>query len=823
MRERTYVVVSLISLTLIPLELTWTRIFSAEFFYTFAFLVLSLAVLGLGLGALALRLWRSLNRESLLGLWLALSGLCALLGPIVVFELGLDFSVLFSSWAMVGRLLLTVLILMSAYFFGGMGLAMLFKQNHDHMPRLYMADLLGAGAGVLVAILAMNTLGTPLAAMLTAIPILVASIVVARRWLRLVPVAVAALTLPLIPSAESLLEIERPERAPVIYKHWDAMAKVKIYDYGEHGRGLNIDNVANSPVYSFDGNWDDVDPDEAEWGIDVSCLIQQFDSCVFLSLGAGGGSDVLQALVEGATEVHAVEVNPHLNYMMIHGDPGGYLPPGPAEPDTPTADPTVPVDTVSEADLAEAAADTLAMPVTANGVTEQADTTWRPVTVAEFSGHIYRDPRVTVVSEDARSYIRRFDRKFDVIYSLSSNTWAALASGAFALAENYLFTTEAYGDYWRALSDSGFMMMEHQMYVPRLVTEVMTALSDQGVEQPTEHFAVYNLPTMRRKIILLSKRPLTDSLRRHALGPLTPDRFDQIHLLYPASEDSVRGNQIEQIISEGWRNVQDTAAIDLSPVDDDRPFVAQLGLWRNVSGERLEKLPFYAEFTGFPLSKLVMVIILAVILLIVVPANLIPYATGGEHLEAAPWLYFFAIGAAFMAVEVVLIQKYALLIGASVHSLVAVLLTLLVASGVGSRFAREFSDRTAFSVIVVWLLADALIFKHLIYAAGGADLGVRLALAVALIFPLGFFMGMPFPKGALRVGQLIDWGFAVNGAASVLGSIGVLLVAFEWGFSVALILAAALYGVAWFLLQATSFRESKQTGALPDRVTVNKP
>ena len=56
-----------------------------------------------------------------------------------------------------------------------------------------------------------------------------------------------------------------------------------------------------------------------------------------------------------------------------------------------------------------------------------------------------------VVTEDARTYVRRHRGAFDVIYSLSSNTWAALGSGAFALAENYLFTTEAFQDYWRAL------------------------------------------------------------------------------------------------------------------------------------------------------------------------------------------------------------------------------------------------------------------------------------------------------------------------------------------------------------------------------------
>ncbi len=57
MQNRNYAVVAFLSAALIGLEIIWTRIFSAEFFYTFAFLTLSLAILGLGLGALAIRLY----------------------------------------------------------------------------------------------------------------------------------------------------------------------------------------------------------------------------------------------------------------------------------------------------------------------------------------------------------------------------------------------------------------------------------------------------------------------------------------------------------------------------------------------------------------------------------------------------------------------------------------------------------------------------------------------------------------------------------------------------------------------------------------------
>lgn len=774
MKKSNYLVVGLISLTLIPLELTWTRILSAEFFYTFAFLVLSVAILGLGLGGLALRLLPTFSQRRFIGLYLCLAAICAIFGPGLVFAIAPDFSSLFSSWLTLGKLTLTILILMSAYLFGGMALSLIFKTNHAHMPRLYMADLLGAGAGVVAAIVAMNVFGTLQASILVALPVLLASVLVSRGAWKVVPLLLAAVVITVSPGADGWLGLKRAERAPVIFTHWDAMSKIKVYEYDSESRGINIDNVANTPVYRFDGDWSAVNADSAEWGIDVSYLIDQFDSCVFLSLGSGGGSDVFQALVEGATEIHAVEVNGYINRMMLVDDTSGYLRPQPPVPDS-----TVAPDT--------AAANEPLQPL---------------MSVAEFSGNIFRDPRIKVVTEDARAYVRRFENKFDVIYSLSSNSWAALASGSFALAENYLFTTEAFVDYWHALSDSGFMMMEHQVYAPRLVTEVIDALTRIGVDKPLDHFAVYDLPKMRRTMILLSKRPLTDDLRYHAFGPLTEERFDRIHLIHPPANDSVANHLIARIVKQGWKSVTDSATVDISPVTDNRPFVAQMGLWKNFTSEKRAKVNPYAEFSGFPMANAILTMVLAITVLLAIPVNLVPYLRKGPHLRPVPWLYFFCIGVAFMAVEIVLIQQYSLLIGPSLYSVATVLLTLLVASGIGSRCSKSVSDRTAFLFIAGWVVLDALLFGQVASWAGGLSGVLRMVIAAVLIFPLGFFMGMPFPKAAIRVGELIDWGFAVNGAASVLGSVLVLMVSFAWGFSIALIFAAILYLVAYVLISA---------------------
>jgi hypothetical protein len=745
--KKLQIIIALLSVTLISVELVWIRIFSAEYFYTFAFLILSIAVLGMGLGALTLRLLPFINKSGAAGILMMLSALAALVSPVLVIKMQLDFTKIFTEWEMLLKLIGAIFLLGSAFFFGGTALAYFFRQYNKEMPGLYMADLTGAGFGVLLVVLSMNYLSTPVTVFLAPVPLLLASVLHSRQWVKVIPAVIIAAALYLCFNSGGFLENGKEERAPVIYTYWDAMSKVKVYNYSDDYRGINIDNAANSPVYAFDGNWDRPDSMKYGFGIDVSYLINKFDSCSFLSLGAGGGTDVLQALQAGAKDIYAVEVNSHINYLMKEGE------------------------------------------------------------LSEFSGKIYSDPRVKVITEDARTFIKRYKNKFDIIYSLSSNTFAALASGSFALAENYLFTKEAFIDYWESLSDSGYMMMEHQFYIPRLTAELTEALQQLEVTNYKNHFAVYKLPKMRREMILLSKKPLTEEVTASAFGSVPPEENNFCYLLYPAP-DSIKDNIINNIVLNGWEKVNGESVIDISPSTDNNPFTAQLGLWKNFKWDNLKQIkPF--EFDGFPLSKVILLTIAAVIIILVLPLNLLPYIRKGDKLKAAPWLYFFFIGAAFMAAEVILIQKYALFIGASIYSIVSVLIALLAGSGIGSLYSKKFSDRTAFTGILVMLILNISLIPWMLNYLVGLEMVFRIIISIIFILPLGFFMGMPFPKGTLRAGELIDWGFAVNGAASVLGSVLILYFAFTFGYAASLVLAAVVYLTAFLLLNRMEYYEAR--------------
>ncbi len=733
-----FLVIALASLSLVSLEIVWTRIFSAEFYYMFAFLILSLAVLGLGLGGLALRLFPRLQAPGKLGPILLLTAGLALAGPVLVLHLGLEFTQVFEGWAMFGRLVLTILLLSSAFFAGGMVLSLLFRGHHGEMPRLYMADLLGASLGVFAAILLMNGVGTPATTLLLSLPLIVAAFLAGGSRTRVISALLALVTVALLPYSARLIAKPRQERAPVLHRHWDAMALIKIFE-GQGYRGINIDNSANTTISEFDGNVEALRKEAAPFMVDPKPLMDRMDgTCTFMSIGSGGGGDVLLALQNGAREIHAVEVNPYINRMLEKG--GMY---------------------------------------------------------SAYSGRIYERPEVRVVTEDARAYLRRFEGKFDILYSLSSNTFAALASGAFALAENYVFTSEAFRDYYHALSPRGFLVMEHQFYMPRMVSEALEGLRMSGVAEPEKHIAVYALPSVRRQVLVLGKAPLSPELIQGALLDLKAHDFQTMHRVYPDPEPKA-SPIISRIVKEGWRKVAPDLPVEISPCTDDRPFIAQQGLLKNFHLRTLKTIEPW-ELKGYPLSKLIILAVLTVVLLLVIPLNVLPYFRKGPKLSARGWLYFFAIGLGFMVLEIVLIQKYTLFIGASSHTLVAILFTLLIGSGLGSRCAPRFGDRLPFLAILAWLLLELLVFGRITQAAGALAMPSRIFLTVLLVAPLGFFMGMPFPKGTQRVGALIDWGFAVNGAASVLGSAAIMLVSFTWGFRVALLVGGAAYLAAMVL------------------------
>ena len=77
---------------------------------------------------------------------------------------------------------------------------------------------------------------------------------------------------------------------------------------------------------------------------------------------------------------------------------------------------------------------------------------------------------------------------------------------------------------------------------------------------------------------------------------------------------------------------------------------------------------------------------------------------------------------------------------------------------------------------------------------------VKVCVALALIAPLAFCMGMPFPLAlattSAHARALVPWAWGVNGCASVLGAMLAMLCAIHFGFTVVIVIALLLYGLA---------------------------
>src|SRR5204863_2390816 len=134
----------------------------------------------------------------------------------------------------------------------------------------------------------------------------------------------------------------------------------------------------------------------------------------------------------------------------------------------------------------------------------------------------------------------------------------------------------------------------------------------------------------------------------------------------------------------------------------------------------------------------------------------------------------------------------------------------LLFAGMGSAVSKRVYDATApkvrypaaAAVLAIGLSAGLCLtllpwlFQH----AMGLPDAVRIAISVALIAPLAFFMGMPFPWGLARVEaadvRLVPWAWAINGCASVCGAVLATLLAIHVGFTGVVVAALVLYGVA---------------------------
>ncbi|MGA7474880.1 MAG: hypothetical protein WBW60_19250, partial [Candidatus Sulfotelmatobacter sp.] len=224
------------------------------------------------------------------------------------------------------------------------------------------------------------------------------------------------------------------------------------------------------------------------------------------------------------------------------------------------------------------------------------------------------------------------------------------------------------------------------------------------------------------------------------------------------------------------------------------------------------------------LGVLVLLLVLVISLVAVVVFLILPLAlhTGRMRQTPLPLLYFVAVGLGYILVEIAFIQRFVLFLGHPTYALTVVIFLLMLSSGAGSLFSRRWLPRTELAwmpitLVISALLVDVFFLPHWLAAWVGLGFYYRLVVSGLLLAPLGFVMGMPFPTGlralaadpvlgistaAANDDNVVEWAWAMNAAASVLGSVLAMVIAIQFGLNVTLGCGVAAYLLALLLLPA---------------------
>ena len=407
------------------------------------------------------------------------------------------------------------------------------------------------------------------------------------------------------------------------------------------------------------------------------------------------------------------------------------------------------------------------------------------------AGNLYNRPDVEVIQSEGRNFISRTDRKFDVIFLGFVDSWASVASGGLSLSENYLYTTEAFRAYYDHLTDDGILViLRWGMDIPRLVSNSVALL---GAEEASTRIVAL----MEKREAPTDPSQMLFMLRRRAFTPAeTAEIMDRWTLANPMIVPGRRAPAPYNDLLTGRKTLAAFEAESprlVGPVFDDSPFYFAI--------ERPWGMPPTIA------TRLIQWLLTPTLALLALFAALGKPRGEAVGPYAASVVYFACLGFGFIAVELALLQNLTLLLGHPIFTLSILLFTLLAAGGLGSAISRRVPVRVACLTVAVLGAAQAVTLPRLMPALLPLSLWTRVAIAVALIAPLGLAMGMPFPRGLQRTGRgalptpPFYWG--LNGIMSVIGSVTTVFVAIRFGFQ-----AAMLVGCLCYLLATLASRKA---------------
>jgi len=449
----------------------------------------------------------------------------------------------------------------------------------------------------------------------------------------------------------------------------------------------------------------------------------------------------------------------------------------------------------------------------------------------DFTRHLDRNPRVTFVNDEARSYVSRQKDKYGVIQVSLIDTWAATAAGAFVLSESSLYTVEAWKTFLEHLVPDGVLTFSRWYFrespgeVYRLTALATAALTELGVANPRDHIVI--IRNMQPEgatgpdgvgTILVKRQPFSNREIRIAEDVSERMQFDIV--LSPRT--ALNANFAKLTTPKDLASFTGSFPLNIAPPTDDSPFFFHMLRLPDIFKQELWEQGYMTHNMKavFVLGSLLIVVIGLTCLCILVP---LMATTDRSSLEGAvPLITFFSgIGLGFMFIEISQMQRLIVFLGHPTYGLSVVLFSLLVASGAGSYTTGMFDSWKFFSAKVrLLLLIGALIVfgvmtPHATSMFQSSTTPVRVMVATAILLPLGFFLGMAFPLGmkmaVMKSSALMPWLWGINGATSVLASVLAVVIAMTTSISASFWTGVGCYVVAFvaFLLANNQVKMTK--------------
>jgi spermidine synthase/predicted MFS family arabinose efflux permease len=753
--------VAVTTLASLLLELSLTRIFSVVFYYHFAFLAISIALFGLGVGGVF---------SYVVAGWPG-----SLYGKLGVLAIADAVAVVFALEFLLTRPAeLTTLDIGLVYcacalpfLLSGTVVASAISDTIDRVDRAYFFDLMGAAGGCALLVPFLNWIGGPGTLLVSAALFAVSAAVwfnVARLPRgRIIGVSIALALVALITynSKNSLIDLtyaKGRELKNEEFHKWNSFSRVALtIEPGSGTRNIIIDGDAETGVANF--NFSRLTAREREYlayqGPGFPYLLRP--GAKTLVIGPGGGWDVARALASGSKDVTGVEINPIIADLIMRKK------------------------------------------------------------FPQYSQYLYYRPDVHLVIEDGRSYVRRTSQRFQVLQATLVDTWASTAAGAFALSENSLYTTNAFRDYLNHLTGDGIMAFTRWGFKPPRESLRIVALARQALEQIGEPDAARNVIVVREGLqklntwgaqdtILISRRPFSSGDIDRVKEAVVRAGMESVYLPGTDQPSAFRDLLLAHDPGEFYANYP----FDVRPVTDNRPFffytVQPRDVWHFLTSASNQSEDYKINTAVPLLFGLLLVSLVATLIVLALPPVVL-----GDRLSAEPGaipslVYFLCIGAGYILIQVALIQKFILFLGHPTYALTVIIFSMLVSSGLGSFVSRRLVQQSMQRLTGVFLfIAAGVALLSLVITPvteGGVALPfeVKAAIAVVLIAPVGFAMGMPFPCGLNRLEKImpqsVRWAWSINAAASVLGSAGAVVLAIYCGLSNTLLIGGLLYVAA---------------------------